>query len=105
MEVRPFGLTSAELLSMVFQLAEGMEKPIRSTFNAVMGAAGKDRLYGFMKRNPTLSFRSPEPTSAARATGFNKVAVSRPKHLAPQAFVNIRWVYFSSEAQEGPKTN
>ncbi|XP_065315310.1 uncharacterized protein LOC135924190 [Gordionus sp. m RMFG-2023] len=34
--------------------------------------AGHDWYLGFMSRNPTLSLRSPETTSMARATGFNE---------------------------------
>jgi len=33
--------------------------------------AGRDWVYGFMKRNPTLSLKSPEPISLGRAIGFN----------------------------------
>lgn len=36
--------------------------------------AGEDWLYGFMKRNPRLSFRKPERTSLARFKGFSKKA-------------------------------
>jgi len=40
------------------------------------GAAGIDWIYGFMKRHTNISLRTPEPTSIARAHGFNKHTVS-----------------------------
>lgn len=37
--------------------------------------AGKDWLFRFLKRHPDLMIRKPENISAARAVGFNKIAV------------------------------
>ena len=39
--------------------------------------AGRDWLYGFLKRHPGLSFRTPEPTALSRLTGFNRVQMGR----------------------------
>lgn len=39
------------------------------------GFAGEDWLQGFLKRNPSISLRKPEGTSAYRASGFNKIVV------------------------------
>ncbi|XP_055633786.1 uncharacterized protein LOC129774111 [Toxorhynchites rutilus septentrionalis] len=47
--------------------------------------AGKAWLSNFLKRNPKLSFRKPEATSAAQARGFNKPAVSAFYDLLEEA--------------------
>ncbi|XP_055615187.1 uncharacterized protein LOC129761490 [Toxorhynchites rutilus septentrionalis] len=47
--------------------------------------AGKAWLSNFLKRNPKLSFRKPEATSAARARGSNKPAVSAFYDLLEEA--------------------
>ncbi|KAJ8934809.1 hypothetical protein NQ318_010223 [Aromia moschata] len=61
LESRLFGLTTKDLRRHNFK----------------DNIAGLDWLHGFFKRHPDLSLRSPEPTSAARAMGFNKTAVSK----------------------------
>ncbi|XP_046975376.1 MFS-type transporter clz9-like [Vanessa cardui] len=38
--------------------------------------AGKEWMYGFRRRNPEISLRKPENTSAARSFAFNKTSVS-----------------------------
>lgn len=75
MESRLFGLTTTELRRLAFQLAEKNQLP--HNFNRESESAGLDWLKGFLKRHKNLSLRSPEPTSAARAMGFNKVAVDK----------------------------
>lgn len=73
MEQRLFGLTSQEVRYLAFQLANrnGQDHP----FNKDEELAGIDWFFAFKKRHPELSLRKPEATSAARAMGFNKVAV------------------------------
>ena len=39
--------------------------------------ADKKWLYAFLKRNPLISLRAPEPTCLVRAMGFDKPAVSK----------------------------
>ncbi|KAG5887166.1 hypothetical protein JTB14_002521 [Gonioctena quinquepunctata] len=48
--------------------------------------AGKERMYGFRRRNPELSLRKPENTSAARSFGFNKTSVT-------EFYTNLETVY------------
>ena len=74
MEAQLFGLTINELRDLAFQLAE------RNKLNHPFGENGKagvDWARGFLTRHPNLSIRRPEATSAARAMGFNKVAVKQ----------------------------
>lgn len=75
MESRLFGLTMKELRSLAYDLAE--KNGLSHRFNQETRLAGQDWVKGFLGRHPTLSVRSPENTSGARAMGFNKVAVSK----------------------------
>lgn len=75
MESRLFGLTSRDVRSLAFQLAE--RNKLEHTFNKETGLAGKDWFRGFMHRHPNLAIRSPEPTSAARARSFNRENVDQ----------------------------
>lgn len=74
MESRLFGLNTKDLRRLAFELAE--RNHLKHSFGT-NGIAGIDWLKNFLKRHPDLSLRSPEPTSAARAMGFNKIAVSK----------------------------
>ncbi|XP_014663364.1 PREDICTED: uncharacterized protein LOC106806035 [Priapulus caudatus] len=75
MEAKLFGFSTKELQMLTFQLAERNKIP--HPFNRIDEMAVVDWLEGFMKRHADLSLRKPEPTSAARALGFNKVAASK----------------------------
>lgn len=75
MEERLYGLTVKDLKALVYQLAIKNNKP--NPFNAEKKEAGREWINGFLKRHPELSIRKPENTSAARASGFNKVAVEK----------------------------
>jgi hypothetical protein len=75
MESRLFGLTQKDLRSLAFELAE--RNNISNTFNRDSGLAGQDWVKGFLARHSTLSIRTPENTSGARAMGFNKVSVDQ----------------------------
>ena len=76
MESRLFGLTVRDLRKLAYQLA--VKNDIKHNFNAEEEMAGVDWAKGFLNRHSELlSLRRPEPTSAARAMGFNRVVVSQ----------------------------
>lgn len=68
-----FGLSKEDFLQLVFQYAEAnhIPHPFKNQ------TAGHDFYKGFITRHPTLTLRRPEPTSIARARGFNKPQVYR----------------------------
>jgi hypothetical protein len=70
---RLYGLTREAMCILAFEFAErnSIEHPFRG------GKAGDEWIVNFMKRNPQLSFRTPEPTSIARASAFNRTQVNR----------------------------
>lgn len=74
LEKRLFGLTFADFQTLAFQYAE--KNGIIHPFNKEVGMAGRDWVYGYLKRHPTLSFRQPENKSFARAAAFNKPNVA-----------------------------
>lgn len=69
-----FGLTYKAFRKLAYEYAKTNGKAFPEKWN-VMKEAGEDWLYGFMKRNPTLTLRKPEKTSLARLRGFTKKAV------------------------------
>ena len=73
MESKFHGLTGYDVRLLAYQLAE--ENKINHRFNS--GVAGKMWLRNFLGRHPEISLRSPEPTSMARARGFNKKSVTK----------------------------
>ena len=75
MEKRLFGLTMQDCRKMAYELAE--RNGCAHRFNKLTRMAGQDWMNGFLSRHPDLSLRKPEPTSGARAMGFNKVAVTQ----------------------------
>lgn len=90
MESRLFGLTKTDLRRLAFQLAEknGLNHP----FNKETGLAGLDWASGFLKRHAELSLRAPEPTSAARAMGFNRTVVSSFYDLLSSLYIKHEFV-------------
>ncbi|XP_022163625.1 uncharacterized protein LOC111029082 [Myzus persicae] len=84
MESRLFGLTQQSVRKLAFELAD--RNGIQHTFNKNTGMAGKDWLKGFLNRHSELSVRAPEPTSAARAMGFNQPVVMHFYDLLKQCY-------------------
>lgn len=68
-----YGLTTNSLKRAVFEYAE--RNKIKHPFNKESKEAGKDWLYGFLKRNPEISVRRPEATSVNRILAFNSQEV------------------------------
>ena len=75
LEGRFFGMTRNDLMTLAFEVAEenGLDHP----FNREKRSAGKGWYQSFLKRFPDISLRQPAATSLARATGFNRDAVSK----------------------------
>lgn len=69
-----FGLTYKAFRKLAYEYANLNQKDFPEKWN-IMKEAGDEWLYGFMKRNPTLTLRKPEKTSLARLSGFTKKAV------------------------------
>ena len=75
MEEKLFGLTYLNVRQMAYELAEANK--IKHTFNKADRMAGKYWLYGFLRRHPEITLRSPENTSLARAISFNQGNVNK----------------------------
>lgn len=69
------GLSMKDARTLAFEFASENNKGIPANW-VVEQTAGKDWLWGFMRRHPGLSLRSPESTSLSRATSFNKTNVN-----------------------------
>lgn len=70
-----FVLLPSEVINLAYELAVFYKlKHIPESWEKNK-SAGNDWFLGFLKRNPTLSIRSPEATSLSRATSFNRTNV------------------------------
>ena len=75
LESRFYGLRPIDLQKLAFEIAQANN--LHTRFNKEKKVAGKEWLQSFMKRHPEISLRTPQPTSLARASGFNKTQVTR----------------------------
>lgn len=75
LEIRFFGFTTTDVRNLAYQVAEA--KKITHRFSHVTKMAGWDWLKGFRDRNPIISLRTPESTSFARASAFNKEQIQK----------------------------
>ncbi|XP_041845662.1 uncharacterized protein LOC121642781 [Melanotaenia boesemani] len=71
-----YGLCPKEVRRFAYELAKAYNCHYPETW-AEKGMAGADWFTAFLKRHPTLSIRSPQPTSLSRATSFNKCNVNK----------------------------
>lgn len=88
-----YGLTSTDTRKLAYKYAKGLNINIPEKWNDDK-KAGREWLFGFLRRNPRLGLRTPEATSLSRSTSFNKYNVD-------QFFENVQQVYgrceFSAE--------
>lgn len=70
-----YGLTVVQLRKVAYQFAKANKMKYPSSWDHSQ-QAGRDWYRGFLERQQTLSLRTPEPTSLARATAFNKHTVA-----------------------------
>ena len=76
MENRFFGLTLTDIRRLSYEFA--VINDIKHPFNKESEMTGEDIVSGFLKRHQTLSCRTPEARTAAKATVFfNKVVVEK----------------------------
>ncbi|KAG5874217.1 hypothetical protein JTB14_019192 [Gonioctena quinquepunctata] len=80
-----YGLTTIQARKLAYEYAKSLslKYPAKWEENKM---AGKEWMYGFRRRNPELSLRKPENTSAARSFGFNKTSVT-------EFYTNLKAVY------------
>ncbi|KAL1377512.1 hypothetical protein pipiens_016215 [Culex pipiens pipiens] len=79
-----YGLTPKDVRSMAYQMAKANNIP--HPFNHEEKHAGTDWFYCFRKRFPNLVLRVAEPTSMARAKGFNRKSVGDYFQLVSNIF-------------------
>ena len=72
-----FGLSKSTVQELAFQMPIKNDTALSHLFNADKKIGGRTWFRKFLLRNPQLSLRNPEPTSIAKAAGFNKPAVYR----------------------------
>ena len=66
-------MTQKQLRRLAYRFAEVNNIP--NNFNKELGLAGKDCVYGFVRKTPIVRLRTPQGTSFDRIEGFNKEGV------------------------------
>lgn len=75
MDQRFYGLRLRDIKYMAFQMA--IKNHLKHPFSVEKMVAGRKWLKSFLKRNPSLSVRSPQAVSAARIKGFTRENVNQ----------------------------
>ncbi|XP_030753742.1 uncharacterized protein LOC115880607 [Sitophilus oryzae] len=109
LDKRFYGLTKRDFCKLAYQYAE--EKHIHHPFTN--NEAGEQWYANFMLRHQELSLRTPEPTSVARACGFNRVQVEiffknlsqilEKHHITTDNIYNVDETGIQTSAKKPPK--
>lgn len=103
-----YGLTRYDFKNLVYSYAKlnNIQYPNSWDKNK---SAGNDWLVCFLKRNPSIALRTPEPTSVARARGFNRPQVERFFNLLGEQYqkynIDATRVYNMDETGISTTTN
>lgn len=89
LEMRFFGMSTIDVRRLAYELA--IRNRIPHSFNSKQKMAGWDWLKGFTQRNPEISLRRPEATSAARARSFNKPQIQKYFELLERALEEVNF--------------
>ena len=77
-------MTLRAVRELAYELAE--RNNLQHRFSRERKSAGKSWMHAFLQRHPELTLRSPEPTSALRARGFNKPATTKFFNILQQVY-------------------
>lgn len=89
LEIRFYGLTSADIRRLAYQLALMSKLP--NTFSQGKATAGRRWLRNFLNRNTSITFRTPQGVSAARIKGFTKQSLKEFHDILEPELVKIKF--------------
>jgi len=84
-----YGLSTNDTRKLAYKYAKAINASVPEKWNAEE-KAGREWLFGFLRRNPNLALRTPEATSLSRSTSFNR-------HNIDTFFNNVQNVYARHE--------